>query len=158
MKKIINGIIYDTDFANKLGASYDADCKETVTLFVDKDKNYFLSYEKGTIIPLMGEHKLYDWVAKNLDAKASERILGIHYSIGVECYIDGEEFFDEYEPLSQKWEDIELCYEEQCLIVSEEESTFEFEYEWLINDFQPASRFEDENGNTIEVYVCYTQS
>ena len=53
---------------------------------------------------------------------------------------------------------IELCYEEQCLIVSEEESTFEFEYEWLINDFQPASKFEDSNGNTIEVYVCYTQS
>lgn len=155
MKKVINGIIYDTDFANKLGASYDADCKETVTLFVDKDKNYFLSYEKGTIIPLKGEHKLYDWVAKNLDAKASERILGIHYSIGIESHINGEEYFDEYEPESQKWIDIERCYVERCSEI--EEANFEHKYDWLINDFQPSSRYEDNKGNTIEVYICYTE-
>lgn len=147
---------YNTDFAKKLGSSYDGLYKQAVTLYVTKDKDYFLYYENGNTEPIK-EHKLYNWVAKNLDEKASERILGIHYSIGVECYIDDEEFFNEYEPVSQKWEDIVLCYEKQCLIVLKEESTFEIKYDWFINDFQPASKFEDSNGNTIEVFVCYTE-
>lgn len=153
MKKNINNIVYDTSVSKELGKCYDERSKETVTLFVDKEKNYFLFYENGNIEPLDDESKLKLWVAMNLDAEASKRILDVSYSIVVESYIDGEEDEEEFEPKSQSWSDITDCFLEVCDRIEEEKPSFEYQESWDINDFQPACMYEDDDGNTLEVYV-----
>lgn len=153
MKKTINNIIYDTEVSKELGSCYNEFYKETVTLFVDEEENYFLYYENGNIEPLDDESKLKLWVAKNLDAEASERILDVTYTIIVESHIDGEDYEDEYAPESQSWDDIESCFANVCSEIEDDEPSFEYQGSWEVNDFQPACMYEDDNGNTIEVYV-----
>lgn len=153
MKKIIDGIVYDTEVSKKLGSCYDNYSKKTVTLFVDNEKNYFLFYENGNIEPLDDESELKLWVATNLDAEASKRILDVSYSIVIESYIDGEEDEDEFEPKSQSWNDIMACFADVCDRIEDENPSFEYQEGWDINDFQPACMYEDDDGNTIEVYV-----
>ncbi len=153
MKKIIDGIVYDTEVSKELGSCYDEFYKETVTLFVDEEENYFLSYENGNIEPLDDESKLKLWVAKNLDVEASERILDVTYTVVIEFHEDGEEYEDEFDPESQSWDDIEKCFAEACSIVEDEFPTYEYQGSWEVNDFQPACMYEDNKGNTAEVYV-----
>lgn len=77
----------------------------------------------------------------------------VTYSIIVESHIDGEDYEDEYDPESQSWDDIEDCFANVCSEVEDDEPAFEYQYSWEINDFQPACMYEDDKGNTIEVYV-----
>lgn len=82
------------------------------------------------------------------------------YAIGVECQKNGEEFYDEYEPKSQSWEDIIAKYESEKNKLLEEIQAALGDgepLEWLINDYQPITRFECDNGDWYEIYVLASE-
>lgn len=152
MKKIIDNITYDTDTSKELGGFYSKFQKTSYTLFESNEKKYFLCY--GNEIEPMTEDEAKWFVVSHLDAKASKRIFNTYYTVCVEAYIDDEEFFDEYEPKTQSWKDIENCYDKQCEKIELEYTNFDEDGESCMNGYQPIHIYRDNKGNRIEVYVC----
>lgn len=153
MKKIIDGIVYDTEVSKELGSGCNEFYKQTVTLFVSQEENYFLFFENGNIEPLEDEHEARYWVLRNLDAGSCKRIFDAYYTIVAEGYVNNEELYTEDDPESQSWNDIEACFEKICDSITDEyTSLFEAE-DWYINVYQPIRSFMDFEGNKVEVYV-----
>ena len=69
--------------------------------------------------------------------------------------IKGEDFYDEYTPKTQLWDDVLNAYFTACGEVYEDlkEDRISSDYEWVMNDFQPIRRIITESGDEYEVYV-----
>ena len=68
-KKIIKGIVYDTETSRELGSHYDKFFGETDTLYVTQEEEYFLTFGKRNIVPLNDKALLKYWIAKILMQK-----------------------------------------------------------------------------------------
>lgn len=78
------------------------------------------------------------------------------YDIVVECLKSGVKYFDEYEPSSQRWEDIIAKYDsEKIKLIEEIRDDFgnNEPEEWTLNDYQPITNFKCDNGDWYEIYV-----
>ena len=153
MKKIIDGIVYDTEVSKELGSCYDEVDKETITLFVDDEENYFLFYESEDIDPFDDEDEAKYWVLRNLDAGACERIFDAYYTIVAEGSVHNEKLYTEDNPKSQSWNDIIDCFQEVCDSITGEYTSLSEELSWGTNDYLPECSFVDSEGNRVNVYV-----
>ncbi|MCI9290250.1 MAG: hypothetical protein HFE32_00425 [Clostridia bacterium] len=82
------------------------------------------------------------------------------YAVAVECVKGGKEFYDEYEPESQRWEDIVAKYEsEKKVLIKEiyEEYGTDESQEWMINGYQPITQFKFDNGDWCEIYIMASE-
>ena len=123
-----------------------------------KTDDYFLVYNKRleeTTIEELYEGEAIEWAAKHLPVGSVKKLFHITFGVGVDSIINGEEFFDDYEPKTQSWNDVMetyyRAYSELCEELNEDEIIEQME--WLMNDYQPITRIETRSGNVYEVYV-----
>jgi len=123
-----------------------------------KTDDYFLVYnnslEETTIYELY-EGEAIEWAAKHLPVGSVKKLFHITFGVGVDSIINGEEFFDDYEPKTQSWSDVIETYDRAYCNLCEELNEDEIieQTEWLMNDYQPITRIETKAGNVYEVYV-----
>lgn len=156
MKKIIDGVVYDTDVSKELASYYNEVDKETIKLFLCQDDDgmyYFLSFENGNVEPLGSEYDARHWVLCNLDADSCGKIFDVHYLVDAKVYVDNKKIHYSFYPKSQTWNDIIACFEETCDSITRTYPFLTKYDEWYINACQPACHFVDSNGNEVVVYV-----
>ena len=95
------------------------------------------------------------WLAGNYADFPFKDIFGITFGVGVDSRIKGEDFYDEYTPKTQLWNDVLNAYFTACGEVYEDlkEDRISSDYEWVMNDFQPIRRITTESGDEYEIYV-----
>ncbi len=123
-----------------------------------KTDDYFLAYHKSleaTTIYELYEGEAIEWVAKYLPVGSVKELFNITFGVGVDSIINGEEFFDDYEPKSQSWNDVMETYDRAyCELYKElNEDEITENFDWLMNAYQPITRIETKAGNVYEVYV-----
>ena len=82
------------------------------------------------------------------------------YAVAIECVKGGEEYYEEYEPESQKWEDIILKFEsEKNKLIDEISEDFgdNEPQEWMLNGYQPITQYKCDNGDWYEIYVLSSE-
>lgn len=127
-------------------------------LYHNKELNrYFitnLSLEASVVCELCRDETI-KWITENLSEFPFKEVFGITFCVGVDSTINGEEFFDDYEPKTQSWNDVMetyyRAYSKLCEELNEDEIIEQME--WLMNDYQPITRIETRSGNVYEVYV-----
>lgn len=95
------------------------------------------------------------WLAENYADFPFKDVFGITFGVGVDSRIKGEDFFDEYTPKTQLWNDVIETFYTACdeVYADLKEDRISSDYEWFMNDFQPIRRITTESGDEYEVYV-----
>ena len=127
-------------------------------LYHNKELNrYFItniSLEASIVCELCRDETI-KWITENISKFPFQEVFGITFCVGVDSIINGEEFFDDYEPKTQSWNDVMETYYRAYSELRKELDQDEIieEIEWLMNDYQPITRIETKAGNIYEVYV-----
>ncbi len=82
------------------------------------------------------------------------------YAVVIECVKGGKEYYNEYEPASQSWEDIVAKYDsEKEKLIKEIYKVYGYNetQEWMLNGYQPITQYKCDNGDWYEIYVLASE-